>query len=406
MKLAILGGSFNPVHLGHLYLADTVLAAYDYDRVVLVPTYQSPFKLGAEGASPAERMDMLAASIAGDSRLAIDDCELRRKGVSYTADTIADIVRRYRPTGKPALVLGDDLAQDFHKWRGTDEIVKSTDIIIARRRLSTDMPFPYPYTQLHNEVINISSAEIRERILNNGNWRYLVPHGARVIIEDRGLYRFPPRAFEDSPMLALLVRVEEAVRSLISQSRFIHSRAVAILCSDLCRRFGLDPRKGYLAGISHDMCKSLSEQELIAMAERDGNGISKLEQKKPSLLHARAAAVLLAERFGALPVAQVSPETAPAAFPEDVLEAVRLHIGGGMGMGGLAKILFIADKIEVTREGIDPALRDLSETGSFDQLFTAVLDNNVAYLRSRQVDISEGTLRLLDAMHKRIRSKQ
>ncbi|MDR2417643.1 MAG: nicotinate (nicotinamide) nucleotide adenylyltransferase [Treponema sp.] len=391
MKLAILGGSFNPVHVGHLYLADTVLAAYDYDRVILVPTYQSPFKLCAEGASPAERMDMLVASIAGDSRLVIDDCELRRKGISYTADTIADIVRRYRPTGKPALVLGDDLAQDFHKWRRADDIVKSADIIIAQRHLSTDMPFPYPYTQLHNEVINISSAEVRERIHNNGNWRYLVPHGARVIIEDRGLYRFPLRAFEDSPSLALLVRVEEAARSLTSQSRFTHSRAVALLCSDLCRRFGLDPRKGYLAGISHDMCKSLPEQALIAMAKRDGNGISKLEQKKPSLLHARAAAVLLVERFGALPV----------AFPEDVLEAVRLHIGGGMGMGGLAKILFIADKIEVTREEINPALRDLSETGSLDQLFTAVLDNNVAYLRSCQVDISEGTLRLLDAMHKR-----
>ncbi|MDR2537063.1 MAG: nicotinate (nicotinamide) nucleotide adenylyltransferase [Treponema sp.] len=404
MKLAILGGSFNPVHVGHLYLADTVLAAYDYDRVILVPTYQSPFKFGASGGSPAERMDMLAASIAGDSRLAIDDCELRRKGISYTVDTIADIVRRYRPTGKPALVLGDDLVQDFHKWRGADDIVKNADIIIARRLLSADMVFPYPYTQLHNEVMNISSAEIRERILNNGNWRYLVPHGARMIIEDRGLYRFPPRAYEDSPTLALLVRVEEAARSLISQSRFTHSRAVALLCSDLCRRFGLDPRKGYLAGISHDICKSLPEQELIDMAERDGGGISKLEQKKPSLLHARAAAVLLAERFGvapATPLSQTSPETAPATFPADVLEAVRLHIGGGMGMGSLAKILFIADKIEVTREGIDPALRDLSETGSLDQLFTAVLDNNVAYLRSRQVDISEGTLRLLDAMHKK-----
>jgi nicotinate-nucleotide adenylyltransferase len=387
MKLAILGGSFNPVHVGHLYLADTVLAAYDYDRVVLVPTYQSPFKFDAEGGSPADRMDMLAASIAGDSRFAIDDCELKRKGISYTIDTIADIVKRYRPTDKPALVLGDDLARDFHKWRCADEIVKNADIIIARRHLSTDVVFPYPYTQLHNEVINISSAEIRERILNNGNWRYLVPHGARMIIEDRGLYRFPPSAYEDSPPLALLIRVEEAARSLISLSRFTHSRAAALLCFDLCRRFGLDPRKGYLVGISHDMCKSLPDPELIDMAERDGGGINKLEQKKPALLHGRAAAMLLAERFS---VSQA-----------DVLEAVRLHTGGGMGMGSLAKILFIADRIEVTREGIDPVLRDLSEIGSLDQLFTMVLDRNVAYLRSRQVDISEGTLRLLDAMHKK-----
>jgi nicotinate-nucleotide adenylyltransferase len=126
---------------------------------------------------------------------------------------------------------------------------------------------------------------------------------------------------------------------------------------------------------------------MIAMAEQDGEKISKLEQKKSSLLHARAAAVLLEHRFG--------------IQDADILEAVRLHIGGAMGMSPLAKVIFVADKIEVSRDGIEPELRDLSETGSLDQLFTAVLDNNVAYLRSREADISEGTLRLLEAMQKR-----
>ena len=117
MKLAVLGGSFNPVHVGHLFLADAALAGLDYDRVILVPAFQSPFKIGAEGASPQDRMDMLAASIAGDPRLTIDDCEIRRQGVSFTIDTLTDIIARYKPEGKIGLILGDDLVSAFDKWR-------------------------------------------------------------------------------------------------------------------------------------------------------------------------------------------------------------------------------------------------------------------------------------------------
>jgi nicotinate-nucleotide adenylyltransferase len=387
MKLAILGGSFNPVHIGHLYLADTMLSAFDYDRVILIPAYQSPFKPGAEGPSPEDRLEMLAASINADMRLTIDDCEIKRKGVSYTIDTIEQIVKRYRPTGKPALLLGDDLARDFHKWRRAEDIARTTDVVVARRVSAVSDTFPFPCKQLHNEVMQVSSAEIRERIRNNGNWRFLVPSGARIIIEDRGLYGGAPHGVASTPSDALIARVEDAARSSVSCSRFLHSRNTALLASDLCRRFGLDPRAGYLAGISHDICKSLPDKEMIAMAERDGEKISKLEQKKSSLLHARAAAVLLEQRFG--------------IKDADILEAVRLHIGGAMGMSPLAKVVFVADKIEISRDGIASELRDLSETGNLDQLFTAVLDNNVAYLRSQEVDVSEGTLRLLEAMQKR-----
>ncbi|MDR2111224.1 MAG: adenylyltransferase/cytidyltransferase family protein, partial [Spirochaetaceae bacterium] len=81
MRFAILGGSFNPVHLGHLFLAETVLLSLAYDRIILVPAFRSPFKPGEEGASVRDRLDMLAASIPGDSRLTIDDGEIRREGV-------------------------------------------------------------------------------------------------------------------------------------------------------------------------------------------------------------------------------------------------------------------------------------------------------------------------------------
>ena len=176
MRLAILGGSFNPMHLGHLFLADTVLSALHYDRVVLVPACKSPFKLSAAGMedSARDRLEMIAASIAGDPRLTVDACEIRREGVSYTVDTVADIIRRYAPDGKPGLIIGDDLAADFPQWRNSEEILAMADIIIARRTSANVASMPYPCTQITNDVMEVSSAMIREKIAAGGAWRYLI----------------------------------------------------------------------------------------------------------------------------------------------------------------------------------------------------------------------------------------
>ncbi|MDR2393596.1 MAG: nicotinate (nicotinamide) nucleotide adenylyltransferase [Treponema sp.] len=398
MKLAILGGSFNPVHMGHLILADTVLSALKYDRIILIPTYQSPFKQGAVGGSPQDRLDMLAASILGDPRLTMDDCEIKRKGVSYTIDTIRDIIARYRPKGKLGLVLGDDLAGTFLAWRRASEIMSQVDIIIARRMTAVPESFPYPHKQLNNAIVEISSAVLRDRIRDQGNWRYLVPTGARSIIEDRKLYGYVPLEAPETALVAppipptpslwgSMSEIETAVRMTVSFSRFLHSRNTALLCWDLCLRFSLDPQKGYIAGIAHDICKSLGDEEMLFWARMDGKEIDAVERKKPSLLHGRAAAVVLETRFN--------------IHDEAILEAVRLHTTGGLGMGPLAKVVYIADKLEISREDLDPAIQELRETAELDRLFGAVLEETLGYLRSQALDISEGTLRLFETVHKR-----
>jgi nicotinate-nucleotide adenylyltransferase len=384
MRLAILGGSFNPIHLGHLFLAEEALASLDYDRVVLIPAFRSPFKLAVKGMenSSRDRLDMLASSIAGNPRLTVDDCEIRREGVSYTIHTLKDIVRRYVPQGKPGLIIGDDLAEDFPKWRNYNEILELADIIIARRIHSGALSCSFPHIQISNEIMEISSEMVRKRIQEGKAWSYLVPAGARTIIEDRGLYASGTvkKSFQ-----GLILALEQAAGKELSLERFIHSRNTAVLTWDLCRRFGLNPELGYLAGIAHDLGKSLSDETLLALAVSDGRGISKLEKKKPGLLHGRAAAVLLRERFG--------------IDNGDVLEAVSLHTSGGTGMSPLAKIVYIADKVEVAREKIDPALRAMCYTeGDLDSIFLAVLESAVSSLRSGEIDLSEETLRLLEKM--------
>ncbi|MDR3122411.1 MAG: nicotinate (nicotinamide) nucleotide adenylyltransferase [Treponema sp.] len=386
MKFAILGGSFNPVHIGHLLLADTAITELGYDRIILVPAHASPFKPGAEGASPKDRLDMLIASIPADSRLTIDDCEIRREGVSFTIDTVKDIIERYRPEGKPGLILGDDLARDFHKWRSADEIAALADIIIAHRLSAENIPFLYPCQQLDNKILELSSGDVRDRIANGGAWTYLVSPGAQCIIRDRGLYGLNQGEPGSGGSISaeLIAAVENMARSLLSPTRFLHSRNVALLARDLCRQFGLDPQAGYLAGIAHDICKSFSEEELFRLTKRDGRPLSQLEKKKPSLLHARAGAVLLKERFG--------------VQNGGILDAIRLHTLADSEMGPLAKAVFIADKVEISRESVDASLRNIAAFPSLDALFAAVLNDNVAYLRSRKLSLSKGTLRLLDTM--------
>jgi nicotinate-nucleotide adenylyltransferase len=376
VKLAVLGGSFNPLHLAHLHLADLALTAFGFDRILLVPANISPFKRVSD-TSAADRLDMILASIAADPRLGVDDLELRRGGVSYTIDTLKEIIRRYKPEGKPALILGDDLAADFPKWKGAEKIPQIADIIVARRMTGKEEPvFPYPHRTLNNEVMDLSSAMIRERIAQGraqgsdrgsdqgSAWHYLVPREVRYIIEDRGLYLSKKAAVkrkaEETVSCEIIARVEDAVRGILPVKRFIHSRNTALVARDLALRCGLDGNAAYLAGIAHDMAKN----------------------QTPGLLHGKAAAVLLQERFG--------------IHNKDILEAVEFHTTGKPGMGDLAKAVFIADKIEFSRPCTQDRFREMAAGKSgLDELFYAVLKDNVDWLKKTGIDAAEDTLKLL-----------
>jgi len=395
VKFGIYGGSFNPVHYGHFFLVDAAISRLKLDRVVMIPAFRSPFKLDAEdmegGAN--DRLDMLAAAAAGDSRLAIDDCEIRRGGVSYTVDTIEDITARYLPSTKPALIIGDDLAADFPRWRDSKKILELADIVIVRRinppsgKPKTE--YPFAHTFLDNEIMDISSHIIREKIKNGTDWRSLVPSGAREIIEDRRLYGYNGGGEDDKECSReVILRVEEEARRVLTTERFLHSRNTALMAHDLCLRFGINPKAGYLAGIAHDLAKQMEPKLLMKMVKEDGLPVSELEKGKPNLLHGRAAAVLIKERF--------------CIHNKDVLEAVAFHTAGSENMSPLAKVIYIADKVEVSRN-IEPALRKMCASENLDSILYAVLKKQVGKLQSKGLNLSEDTLRLLNKMKEKAR---
>jgi len=190
MRIAILGGSFNPPHIGHLILAEEILATRAYDTVLMIPANLPPHKIPKDDPGAEMRLVMLRASVESWPQIVVEPCELQRRGISYTVDTLHEIFRKYRCDGKPGLVIGDDLALDFLTvWKNPEEILDLADVVVAHRLYAEEVDLPYPHRYVHNIIVPISSSLVRERIAHQGAWRSLVVPSVREIIETYGLYR-------------------------------------------------------------------------------------------------------------------------------------------------------------------------------------------------------------------------
>ena len=152
--------------------------------------------------------------------------------------------------------------------------------------------------------------------------------------------------------------IRQFTEAHVKKTRYEHSVRVAQMIARMCRQYGLDARKGYLAGIGHDMCKDCSAEEMINLASHDGNPISDFERKKPALLHGRAAAVMLREYF--------------KVYDPEIIEAVANHTSGIIGMCDLTKCLFLADKIEPGRPQSTDEYRDKLLSMTLDEMLYSV----------------------------------
>ena len=168
----------------------------------------------------------------------------------------------------------------------------------------------------------------------------------------------------------------------VKEKRYQHSVRVAEMCARMCRQYGMDARKGYLAGIGHDMCKDCSDEEMIELAARDGNQITVFERKKPALLHGRAAAVMLHDKF--------------KVYDPEILESVANHTSGIIGMCDLTKCLFLADKIEPGRPQSTDQYRENLLSMSLNEMLYSVLEENFQYLTKHNIEIAPGTREMIE----------
>jgi len=386
MKYAVLGGSFDPPHKAHLAIARAALAS-GYDRVILVPALNSPFKDGA--FAPAEaRIEALLAAIEDDRQFTVDDCELSREGPSYTIDTLRDLISRYQPDGKPALILGSDLLPDFHKWKDSKEITSLADLLAADRGSENGEYQKRSFRGMGNGVSMlpiprspISSTSIRAQIAaGDPSWEESVPKGSAAVIKARGMYGILP---SPAAIGSSITSIEGKLRVRLSQGRFLHSRSTALLCADIAGRFHINVNEAYLAGIVHDVAKGLSDSQMRAWAQLDGEPFSSLELEKPAILHGRAGAMMLMKEYGV---------KNPA-----ILEAVRVHTTAACNIGPLAKIVYAADKIEPRRHTVDPKLREAAANAkSLDSLYFAVMRGTVKWLRENGRAVADSTIEALE----------
>ena len=183
-KIAIYGGTFDPVHHAHLILAREAIETLDLDRVILVPAAISPLKKAAPVASGEVRLAMLRAAIKGEPEFEVDECELLRAPPSYTIDTVEEIRRRECDEFIYCLI-GEDNVEQLPRWHRFAELEKMVRVVVLDR---TGKQPSHSY-QLIRRRIDISATEIRRRVAQNESIRYLVPDSVEKIIHREKLYR-------------------------------------------------------------------------------------------------------------------------------------------------------------------------------------------------------------------------
>lgn len=167
----------------------------------------------------------------------------------------------------------------------------------------------------------------------------------------------------------LIQKIDLYAKEAVSVSRYEHSVRTAETCVRFAEHYGLDPEKAYVCGIGHDICKKLSSEQMLEKVKLDGRTISEIEAENPDLLHGRAAAVVLERDFG--------------ITDEEILQAVANHTFGLPGMGGFAKILFAADKVEPGRPHVDEEYYERLLSLNLNDMTKAVVKESLDYLESK-----------------------
>lgn len=192
VRVGVFGGTFDPPHLGHLIVAQEVAEEARLDRVVWIPAFRSPHKTSGPLTPARVRAEMVEAAIRGHPRFEVSDIELRRKGLSFTVDTLK-MLKEQNPDWELALIIGSDQVLGLRNWRDPHELAELAQIIAMSREGVTLGAAPgLPEVDvLPVEVtsIGISSSLIRHRIARGRSIRYMVPDAVYSIIEREKLYR-------------------------------------------------------------------------------------------------------------------------------------------------------------------------------------------------------------------------
>ena len=332
--IGILGGTLDPVHLGHLALLRAAREQLGLDEAVLMPAGDPPHKHCHVLAEDRLQMTRLAAA----GEFAVSDAEVLRPGRTYTVDTLRRI-RAERPDWDIVYAIGSDTLPNLLTWREYPEVFRLCAFATARRPgYADEVPEGARVLWLEGDIPDISSTRIRELAAVRAELSGFVSAPVGRYIRKRGLYL---TAMPE-------VEAERALRETLSPHRFSHTLGVRETAERLANIHGLDAAAARVAGLLHDAAKCALYIEQLRLAE----GVAdELERANPELLHAPAGMAVARDRFG-------------VRDPE-ILSAIRNHTLGRRGMSGLELAIYVADFIEPEREDF-PGLSDVRELAEAD----------------------------------------
>jgi nicotinate-nucleotide adenylyltransferase len=195
VRLGLLGGTFDPPHVGHLLAAVDALEALALDRLVLVPSGQQPLKVGEVAATPAQRLAMARLLVGEQPRLAVDPIEIERGGLSYSVDTLSAYAERH-PAAERFFLVGADVLTTFDKWREPERVLRLARLVVLRRAVDGGGRVAVPRApagaepiELPTRRVDVSSTEVRARVRAGKSVRGFVPDAVAAYIASEGLYR-------------------------------------------------------------------------------------------------------------------------------------------------------------------------------------------------------------------------
>lgn len=189
MKVGVLGGTFDPIHNGHLITAQAVREIRKLDKIIFIPSCIAPHKLTVNSTSGEHRLNMLKLAIADNPYFGYSDFELNKEGISFTIDTLKFLKQEY---SEIELIIGYDNLLDFSTWKNPDEIMEIVKVVVLKRswRHKEEKDKYYFMAEIINTpLIDISATNIRERVKNNLPVNYLVPDKVLEYIYSLNLYK-------------------------------------------------------------------------------------------------------------------------------------------------------------------------------------------------------------------------
>ena len=336
MKIGVYGGTFNPIHNGHVHLAREFIRRLGLDRALLIPTGAPPHKAAPELAPAEDRLAMcaLAAAEITEAPVEVSRIEVDRAGKSYTAQTLAALRERY-PEDELVLLMGEDMFLTVDQWFQAEKILSTATLAASPRsrdgltrllekKAALERDFGARCVVEDIPFLDVSSTQARAAIDRGLPLSGLVPEAVAAYIQAHGLYRL---TYED---------LEREAKARLSEKRFYHSQQVAEAAEELAHRYGADPEKARKAGILHDIMKDAAPEEQLKILEESDIILTGVQQGQPKLWHALSGAAYARRHLG--------------MEDEEILSAVRWHTSGRGGMSLLEKVLFVADYISADRD--------------------------------------------------------